>query len=343
MTEVADGAGCESCHGPAGNWLVPHVQAGWSGLSDREKDEKFGFRPTKDLLSRGKVCAECHVGFDSVEVNHDLIAAGHPRLNFEYGNQLAKYPKHWRVEDDKTRHPDYEAKVWALGQLLAAQASLDLLESRARRAIPDDSMTPWPEFSESSCFACHHELTSPDWRLTATYPGLKPGGLPWGTWYLPMVRTLGKGSALALEPDEFGDLRGLMSTPLPDPATVARRARKASDELGRRAEALNRSVIEPSQTRAYLTNVLKPDQTAGPLDWDRAAQQYLAIVALDKALAGTEARFTDPKLRETIDRMLGRLDLPADKGEGLFDSPRRYDPKPILGEIQAIRSALYRP
>ena len=120
-------------------------------------------RPTKDLLARGETCAECHVGLGSADVNHDLIAAGHPRLNFEYGSQLAKLPKHWRVDDDKARHPDYEAKVWALGQVLAAKASLDLLESRASRSLPDDSTTPWPEFAEYSCFSCHHELARPSW------------------------------------------------------------------------------------------------------------------------------------------------------------------------------------
>jgi hypothetical protein len=34
---VADGVGCESCHGAAGKWLVPHMEYGWSGLSDQEK------------------------------------------------------------------------------------------------------------------------------------------------------------------------------------------------------------------------------------------------------------------------------------------------------------------
>ena len=143
-------------------------------------------RPTKDLLARGQPCTECHVGLGPSDVNHDLIAAGHPRLNFEYGNQLAKLPKHWRVDDDKARHPDYEAKVWALGQLLTAKASLDLLESRAARSLPDDSTTPGPS---SPSIPASRATTNWSRRLGARQrlDGPKPGTLQWGTWYMPMA------------------------------------------------------------------------------------------------------------------------------------------------------------
>ena len=221
---VADGVSCESCHGAAGKWLVPHMEYGWSGLSDQEKWERFGMRPTKDLLARGQACTHCHVGTESADVNHDLIAAGHPRLNFEYGNQLAKYPKHWRVDEDKARHPDYEAKVWALGQIITARASLDLLESRASRSIPDDSTSPWPEFAEYSCFSCHHELVKDGWPSANASLAPRPGTLQWGTWYLPMAKSLPVGLT-GLDADDpaspLGSLRDLMARP------IARRRRRS--------------------------------------------------------------------------------------------------------------------
>jgi hypothetical protein len=89
----ADGVGCESCHGASGRWLGPHTTLGWR---DRPWPEKaaLGMRNTKDLASRARLCAGCHVGdggsddLPARDVNHDLIAAGHPRLNFE----LSAYP-----------------------------------------------------------------------------------------------------------------------------------------------------------------------------------------------------------------------------------------------------------
>ncbi len=341
----ADGVGCEGCHGPAGRWLVPHTEYGWKGLSDQQKEVVFGLRPTKDLLARGKMCAECHVGDGPTDVNHDLIAAGHPRLNFEYGSQLAKLPKHWRIGDDKVRVPDYEAKVWALGRLIAAKASLDLLESRALRATREEA--PWPEFAEYSCFSCHHNLVEKSWRQVSLTPGARPGSLPWGTWYLPASKGLTLGSeGLEIEGpgSPIGPLREIMAGPAPDPRVVARRAHAASDAIARLAERVNRDRIPSSQVRANLANVFD-DIADGPLDWDRAAQKYLAIIALDRSLGESNPGYTGLPVRAGLDRLRQHLDLPRqdEEGKGVFDSPNRYNPGLIQGDLQAIRSALPNP
>ncbi|WP_435009820.1 multiheme c-type cytochrome [Tundrisphaera lichenicola] len=342
---LEDGVGCEGCHGPAGNWLVPHTESWWKGLSDEQKQAEFGFYPTKDLLSRGKVCTDCHVGDGSTEVNHDLVAAGHPRLNFEYGSQLAKLPKHWRIEDDRARHPDYESKVWVLGQIIAAQASLDLLESRAIRSLSSDE-TPWPEFAEYSCFSCHHELAPKSWRQSGPSLAGKPGSLEWGTWYLPMAGTLG---FEGFDPDKpgslLGDLRKEMARPMPDAALVVQRAHAASEELGRLADSINRDRIAPSETRAFLARALKVGEDGRPPDWDRAAQQYLAIVALDKALVESDPRYAEPRVRSTLQELRTGLDLPrlGARGREIFDSPYQYDPGKVTEALRTIESALPKP
>ena len=48
----------------------------------------------------------------------DLIAAGHPRLNFEFSSALAKYPAHWRVDGEQARYPDLGWRAWQVGQVL---------------------------------------------------------------------------------------------------------------------------------------------------------------------------------------------------------------------------------
>lgn len=345
---VADGVSCEGCHGAAGKWLVPHVEAGWKSLTDQQKFVDFGLIPTKDLLVRGQNCTECHVGVGSTDVNHDLIAAGHPRLNFEYGNQLAKLPKHWRISEDKARHPDYEAKVWVLGQLLSAKASLDLLESRALRSIPENSTVPWPEFAEYSCFSCHHELVQKGWPSANASLAAKPGTLQWGSWYMPLARSLPAGLT-GLDADEslspLGSLRTQMSKPDPDAGQVALRARGAADELGRLANSLNRGQISPNEVRSMLANTLKWDDSSSKLDWDRAARQYLAIVALDKAAAELDPRYSDLQARTSLDRLRINLDLPVrvDGRGGIFDSPFRFDPERIKGDLRSVQAALPNP
>ena len=64
------------------------------------------------------------------------------------------------------------------------------------------------------------------------------------------------------------------------------------------------------EARSMLAGALKAGDDGRPLDWDRAAQQYLAIVALDKALAEYDPRYSDPAVRAGLDRMLKELDLP---------------------------------
>jgi Cytochrome c554 and c-prime len=339
---AADGAGCEACHGSAGKWLAPHVEHGWKGLSDRRKFDGFGMRPMKDLLARGQACAECHVGLGSTDVNHDLIAAGHPRLNFDFGNQLAKLPKHWRVEQDKARHPDYEAKVWVLGQLLAAKASLDLLESRAARSIPGDSTTPWPEFAEYSCFSCHHDLVKDGWPSANIASTARAGSLQWGTWYSPMTRVLlpvAPGLDLDTPESAYGSLKVEMMRPSPDAAVVVRWARAASDEQGRLADSLNRGQIRPSTIRSMLEAAVNSENEEQPLDWDRAARQYLAIVAFERTLGELEPGRPIRPTRSGLQTLLRDLDLPrkVEGREGLFDSPGPWKLDQIQGDFETLR------
>src|SRR5207302_8379860 len=137
-----DGVGCESCHGPAERWLGAHTRYGWDRLSPSEKETRFGMRPTKALDKRVGICVDCHVGSPGRDVNHDLIAAGHPRLSFEFGAYLANMPHHWKGSK-QTQGPDYDATAWAIGQVASGQAALALLSDRASRQT-----APWPEFAE---------------------------------------------------------------------------------------------------------------------------------------------------------------------------------------------------
>ena len=213
--EQQSGVGCESCHGAASLWLARHTGKDWKG--------GYGMTPVGDPAAVAETCVGCHVGAPADlkeglpvrDMNHDMIAAGHPRLTFEFGVFLANLPPHWNEEAKK---PDEcsGVRAWAVGQVVAAQAALNLLADRAA-----DKTRPWPEFAEYDCFACHHDLSDPSWRRERGYGGRAPGSLPWGGWYFTMPRLL------AVRPP-FGDpknrtllekldgLEAAMSTPLKD-------------------------------------------------------------------------------------------------------------------------------
>src|SRR5262245_14046788 len=88
----ADGVGCERCHGPAGSWKSTHYLNGFDRATPGFNDLRT------DLVVRAEVCMDCHVGKGGTDVDHDLIAAGHPRLRFEYAGYHASYPRHWGTE-----------------------------------------------------------------------------------------------------------------------------------------------------------------------------------------------------------------------------------------------------
>jgi hypothetical protein len=237
----ADGVGCESCHGPAEKYVSLHYLDDWKTKSRRDK-ELLGFMPTKNLAVRAGQCAACHVGSGAADVNHDLIAAGHPRLNFELANYHAKLPRHWKEKGDNAT-ADFESRLAAIGRVVSARDALRLLEHRASR-----SGKVWPEFAEYDCVGCHHLLSEP-----STRPGSK-GLAPWSDWYYAALPAAG------VETKLLDKLRSAMQKPRPQRETVAPLAHAAAgqleDYLGKLTPARNTSEELPRRSRSGLASLL---------------------------------------------------------------------------------------
>ncbi len=347
----ADGVSCEACHGPAEKWLVAHTQRGWREKSPAEK-ARYGMNDTDDLLTRAQSCTPCHVGAAEQpgepggHVNHDLIAAGHPALKFEFSAYLAKMPKHWDEHAlDATRadtyDPSFEARAWATGQAVTAGASLKLL---AHRASPD-SGSPWPEFAEYNCFACHHDLQPAGWRQAeyASRRGAALPGLPaWGTWSLPMIDVLAE-----TRPSRSDDIAAKvavlalqMKSPGADRRQLAAGAAAAAGVLHRWAAELGQKPFNAGE----LANLRAALGNAAPrlveTDWDAAAQFYLAVVALRLA---DRPSLDSPALVGSLKQLRGSLMFPSATVAGdsrRYDSPRDFDPRQFAESIDSIERLL---
>jgi hypothetical protein len=327
----SDGVGCESCHGPAEGWLTRHYQPWWGRQSDRRK-EAWGMRPTKDLRVRAKTCAECHVGSAGRDVNHDLIAAGHPRLNFEFGSYHAVLPKHWNVRADRARYPDFEARAWALGQAASAEQALELLASRAAGR----NTAPWPEFAEYNCFSCHHALHEPrPWRKQG---GGKLAGAPaWGSWYFSdlLPKALAYSTPRAVPTDLFPSLRQQMLKPSPNRDRVVRLARQAAQELRPWLATLNAAPCQAPAVLGVRMRSFTPDG-AGPaaITWDAAAQRYLALAAFYNARSDLAPHSAQPGLKASLREMAATL---ASQGRA---SPADFDPKRFRQQLRKLQKLL---
>ncbi len=352
---LADGVSCEGCHGPADSWIKSHTTIGWlsngpkryQSIEHAEGLERQVARPaaearmwnTKDPVSRANICVRCHVGGPDRDVNHDLIAAGHPRLNFEYHAFMANLPRHWNDNRDRerlqtepqsmaTQPADYEARLWAIGQVATARAALGLLEQRVRRSTQDQltgrpeqvasvhawrqgPIAPaWPELAEYSCYSCHHDIKGP--RTATNDPGRRKrplGSLPWGTWYFSEVQSKlfsQAGSGLPALDAAVEPVRQAMEKPVALPKEVAAQFSVNGDLVDLSRKSLGKR-FSLSDIERWLTALgeLPPPET-----WDEATQRYLALNALAQShrkFAGQSKKLDYGAIDRDLEAMRKRL------------------------------------
>jgi hypothetical protein len=102
---ISEGVSCESCHGPAGNWIRSHTRTDYT-RADRAAS---GMRDLENLYVRANSCVACHQ-----VVAEPLLKAGHPELIFELDDQSVAEPKHWSAAKDGNG-----AQAWFVGQAVA--------------------------------------------------------------------------------------------------------------------------------------------------------------------------------------------------------------------------------
>ena len=266
---------------------------------------------------RARLCARCHVGEGAADVNHDLIAAGHPRLAYEFAAMMADLPeRHWSRSAELARFPDFEARAWILGQLVTAQASLRLLAHRA--AAPS---RPWPDFSDYGCFQCHKDLTGPK-RLDEPPPkgqARRFARLVWGARMLPgLSATLSSltnpGNAQQTLAADFEQLKELMELPRPPREAIQTLAASTADRL---EPFIERWSSKPPLSGAEL-DALTARLEASPTrkssrDWEELSQLCLGLESLAASLqdAGDDARAR--AVRTRIDPLREALGFPMCK------------------------------
>lgn len=150
---LADGVGCESCHGPAGRWIGPHVEP----AATHAANVAAGLFPTADVTERAQLCLSCHFGNAKKFVSHRMMGAGHPRLSFELDTFSRLMPAHFRIDADWQRRKGAWDGVsnWAVGQAVAVRELLKILLDPARGR---DGL--FPELVLFDCHACHQPMAN---------------------------------------------------------------------------------------------------------------------------------------------------------------------------------------
>ena len=354
---VSQGVGCESCHGPAGDWLVPHTGKNW-----RTAGNSLGMVDLADPFACATQCSLCHVGGPPCEdgslreVSHDLIAAGHPRLAFDLRSFKQSEPPHWRdrfmIGDLAAGSPVPANAIdpvgeWALGRLGTLQAYLNQVALQSAQAQTDPrAQAPaagagvWPELTAFDCYGCHRlPIASARQPLRAS-PRLDP-------WHWALVDVI-------LPPKErecMADFQTRVQTQwwiAPEPLATKACSQTLQDA---RSELPARMAAAPTGSLAR-TVVESADLT----NWAEAAAVYAAFDALSDRLASTpSAAGTHGPLRKQLAEQLGVLhrflefpsqspvesseqapNEPAQGAQTQFDSPHTFDPQAVAEVCERI-------
>jgi hypothetical protein len=294
---MQDGIGCETCHGGAQKYLSTHTVTG----TTRAENIRNGLYPTDSMVDRTRLCLSCHYGTSEQFVTHEIMGAGHPRISFELDTFSELLNPHVVYDDDyRARKPIYShVKMWALGQAVAAESMLEMINDRHIRAAG-----LFPELSLFDCHSCHHPMSQQTWARNDS-TGLGPGAVPLNDSNLLMLRLVLKETNPRLGQQLAGGLRALHTATNSSPWVTKKRATELIALVRRAIAEIDRHEFSPAQTVA-LTNGLISTGIAGEYrDYIAAEQCVMGIGAL--VAAWNDVKPFDAKTSELVGGLMNIL------------------------------------
>ena len=316
---MSDGVTCESCHGPAEQYIDAHVEPGQS----REALIAHGLYPTWEPEARARLCLSCHLGGDGRFINHRILGAGHPRLSFELDTFTFLQPHHVVDEDYVKRKGEADfVRDWAIGQGLAAIHSVDWLLDREHgwRGI-------FVEPALLDCHSCHRRLDAERWKARGS-TRLGPGEMRLNDSNLVLLRMI----MAAVQP-EAGIRLGNLNQALHQATTISveetlAAARELHDELQEAVSLLRDHLFVIDDLMGILSELNRQADAGEFRDFVTAEQVAMGIVNLVLAferngklakddfadeldrifdVVADEYAYSDRNLASAIDSLISRL------------------------------------
>ena len=299
---IDDGVSCENCHGPAVGWLGPHTVKNWT----HEQSLRVGMYDTRDLVKQSERCLSCHIGTREKEVDHAMLAAGHPDLTFQLESFSSAMPRHWKPPQNAS--PWFSVQELAVGEAVQLREALNRLNRRA-------SGPNWPEYSEYECFACHHSLTKPEasWRQALGYDGRPAGAPAWNPATFAVFRHI----AGALDPasanqlvSQLSKIEHLSGKP-GNGEQVASLAKGAAEMADRIAQQMQAQPYDRNLAARLLRDIADDADKISTLGERSAEQATMALDSLALAYSKNEQPANQQELRAAITGLFQQLDNPS--------------------------------
>jgi hypothetical protein len=280
---------------------------------------RLGLVDNKDLAVRSEKCLTCHLGAPGLEVDHEMLAAGHPDLTFELDSFSSIEPPHWveKAPDAKAPINDklFGVRIWSIGQATQLEASLKRLARHARgEGWSAEHPAVWPEYTEMDCMSCHHSLTKSEdsWRQQEGYGARRPGNPPYNPSRYVVFRHLAKSAdpTAAAELDStLTEISSLVAELQPDRTALAAKCDRAAQLAGELARKMRDATYDRAHTETLMREIAA-DSEGISLAGERSAEQ--AAMALDSLyLAYANLGGPNAELKSDIEEMYRMLDNPS--------------------------------
>jgi hypothetical protein len=302
--QLSDGVGCESCHGGSSGWLASHRTVSGTHAANVAN----GMRALENPKVRAGVCLDCHFGGRAPGqfVTHEIMAAGHPRVNFEL-DLFSSLQRHWDVDDDYAKRKAYAGpvKTWAVGQAMALERSLTLYGERKQGAFP--------EFYFFDCHSCHREISDdprarPKWEANAGRP-IPAGQPPYNDENMIMLSAAAKVVAPSLAARLDADSRAFHAALGRDRGESVRAAAKLASTARALSDAFAARSFSRGETLAILDAVASGEAARRYTDYTGSAQAVMAADTLLNALvsSGQVDRGAAARVRPALDRAYAQV------------------------------------
>jgi hypothetical protein len=197
-----------------------------------------------------------------------------------------------------------------------------------------DKKEVWPEYSELSCFACHHALgpAKDSWRQEHGYGRRRPGDPPWNGSRYAVFRLLAQqmdsASAQELE-KQLSAVSGEMSRLNPDRNTAASAASAAVPVAQRLAERLATMQYDQATTLQMLKRISDDAENIALADERAAEQAAMALDSLYIAYSRDAKPANAAEVRAAINGLFQQLENPSSYNADQFATALRKI-RPIL-------------
>jgi len=320
--QLADGVGCESCHGGSERWLGPHA----SGRVTHQQNVDAGLIATEDPVVRAEMCLDCHFGNPEDPdqfVTHEIMGAGHPRMNFELDTFTAVQPAHYAMDADYFERKDVTdgVRTWAIGQALMIDRRMTLL------ADPDTGRQGmFPELVFFDCHACHEPMSKVDW---VPRPGadLGPGWPKFNDAHMIMLEAAMEMADPALAREMAANVKAVHAALYRDQAALEQAAADTRATARKAVERLRGKTLGAADMARALAVVSRLGAEGVYVDYEHAEQATMAMGAI------IEAKKMAGHLDEGgYDRLMTALE----KAYAAIENDERYARDAFVAASQAI-------